>query len=78
LLNNKEDYAKNKALVFDGINFGHIWYYLMGKNYEKLSEHVVNINNTFTSKEEIIALMKTRTQKISEEIDFSNQTFKAG
>jgi fatty acid desaturase len=66
LMNNKEDYAKNKALVFDGLNFGSVWYYLMSKNYEKLADHVVNINNTFQSKEEIISLLKERTQRIPE------------
>ncbi|MCB9227177.1 MAG: fatty acid desaturase [Chitinophagales bacterium] len=64
LTENKEVYAKNKAIVFEGIEFGGVWYYLMKKDYDKLASHVVNINNTFSSKEEIIALLKKRTQKI--------------
>lgn len=68
LLDNKEDYAKNKALVFDEMHFGLIWLLLMKKDYETLASHVVNINNTFSSKEEIIELLKARTQKIPESI----------
>lgn len=64
LLENKDKYAKNKAIVFEGIEFGGVWYYLMKKDYAKLASHVVNINNTFSSKEEIINLLKKRTKRI--------------
>jgi len=36
----------------------------MTKNYDKLADHLVNIENTFSSREEAIALMKERTKKI--------------
>ncbi len=45
LLDNKDEYAKNKAIVFEGIEFGGVWFNLMKKDYEKLASHVVNINN---------------------------------
>jgi fatty acid desaturase len=64
LKDNKDEYARNKALVFDELNFGSIWYYLMSKNYEKLADHVVNINNMFESKDEVIELLKFRTARI--------------
>lgn len=57
-------YANNKALVFEGIHFLHIWWYLMTKNYASLAKKVVNVNGTFSSEAEIIALMKYRTRKI--------------
>ncbi|WP_114781221.1 fatty acid desaturase family protein [Botryobacter ruber] len=56
-----DEFAKNKALVFEGIHWLHIWLYLMTKNYNKLAAHLVNINNTFASEEEAILLMKART-----------------
>ncbi|HHP7240717.1 MAG TPA: fatty acid desaturase family protein [Cyclobacteriaceae bacterium] len=64
LLENLDEYADNKALVFEGINFIHIWYYLMRRDYNKLVANLVNINDTFSSDEEAIALMKLRTRKI--------------
>jgi ribosomal protein S8 len=36
----------------------------MLKRYDKLADHLVNIDNAFSSKEEAIALMKVRTKKI--------------
>jgi hypothetical protein len=36
----------------------------MTKNYNKLADNLVNIENTFSSKEEAIALMKERVKKI--------------
>lgn len=64
-LKRKGDFAKNKALVFDGIHYLHIFFYLMTKRYDKLAENLVNIDNTFGNNEEAIALMKKRTKKIS-------------
>ena len=64
LLENLDEYAQNKAIVFDGIDFLKVWIYLLRHDYSKLADHVVNINNTFSSKEEIIAIMKSRVEKI--------------
>ena len=65
LQENTTAYANNKALIFHGIHFLHIWWYLMTKNYDRLAENIVNIDNTFSSKEEVIDLMKQRTQRIA-------------
>jgi fatty acid desaturase len=65
LLDNKQVYADNGALVFEGIEFGGIWLNLMKKNYTKLASHVVNINNMYDSEEEIIAILKKRTKRIA-------------
>lgn len=66
LLNNAGEYAENKALIFDGLDFLGIYLLLMRGRYEELAKHVVNINNTFQSEEEVIALMKERTARIPE------------
>jgi fatty acid desaturase len=63
-LKQKDLFAKNKALVFDGIHYLHIFFFLLTKRYDKLAENLVNINNTFSSTEEAIRLMKDRTMKI--------------
>jgi len=60
----KDQVAEQKTLVFDGIHYLHIFIYLMTKRYDKLADNLVNINNTFASREEAIAIMKERTKKI--------------
>jgi fatty acid desaturase len=62
-----DDFAKNKAIVFDTIHYIHIFTYLLTKRYDKLADNLVNINGMFSSREEAIALMKERTKKISGE-----------
>lgn len=65
-LKRKDEFAANKAIVFDGIHYLHIFTWLLTKRYDKLANNLVNINgNMFQSKEEAIALMKERTRKIS-------------
>lgn len=63
-MKNKDRFAERKVLVFDGIHYLHIFFWLMTKRYDKLADNLVNINGMFSSKEEAIALMKERTRKI--------------
>jgi fatty acid desaturase len=64
LMKHQDEYAQNKSIVFDGIHYLHIWFFLMTKNYDKLADHLVNIKGMFKSRDEAIDLMKVRTQKI--------------
>ncbi|MDO1449863.1 fatty acid desaturase [Rhodocytophaga aerolata] len=64
-LTTKKEYARNQAIVFDGVDYLAIFYYLMRKRYDILATHVVNIENTYSSHEQIIALLKQRTQQIA-------------
>lgn len=64
-LKRKDEFAANKAIVFDGIHYLHIFIWLLTKRYDKLADNLVNINGTiFSSKEEAMALLKDRTRKI--------------
>ncbi len=58
-----DKYVENKAIVFDGIDYLPIFFYLMAKNYKKLAEHIVNIDGMFNSTEEAIEHLKARTRK---------------
>ena len=61
----KDEFIQKKAIIFDGIHYLHVFVWLMTKNYDKLADNLVNIDNkTFSSKEEAIELMKERTKKI--------------
>ena len=65
-LKRKDEFAANKAIVFDGIHYLHIFIWLLTKRYDKLADNLVNINGTmFQSKDEAIALMKERTRRIN-------------
>lgn len=61
---NLDRYAEDKAIVFQGIGFLGVFYYLMRGRYDVLASKTVNINNAFANDEEMIALMKSRTQAI--------------
>jgi fatty acid desaturase len=65
-MKNKDKYAANKTLTFDGIHYLHIFVWLMTKRYDKLAANLVNLNNMFASDEEAIATMQERTRKIPE------------
>ena len=73
-LKNIDTFAANKTFIFDGIHYLHIFLYLMTKRYDKLADNLVNVNNTFASKEEAIALMKERTKKFPNEAIKNLQT----
>lgn len=57
-------YVENNAIVFEGINFLHVFVWLMAKRYDLLAKHFVNLGNRFETDEEVIAFLKYRTQKI--------------
>lgn len=59
-----DQYIKNNAIVFDGIHFLHVFIWLMGKRYDLLARHFVNIGDRFGSDEEVIAFLKSRVEKI--------------
>jgi fatty acid desaturase len=64
-LKRKDELASNKAIVFDGIHYLHIFTFLLTKRYDKLADNLVNINGMFDSREQAILLMKERTRKIT-------------
>lgn len=58
-----EELAAKKTFVFHGVHYLHIFTWLLTKRYDKLANHLVNIDNTFANEEEAIALMKARVKK---------------
>jgi len=63
-LKTKDELARKKILVFDGIHYLHIFIWLMTKRYDKLAHNLVNVNNMFSSEEEAIRVMRERTRKV--------------
>jgi hypothetical protein len=60
-----DQYIANEAIVFDGIHFLHVYIWLMRKRYDLLAKHFVNIGKRYGSDEEVIAFLKSRTQRIA-------------
>lgn len=56
----RETYAQRDAIVFEGIDFFMVWLFLMLKRYDWLADRFVDLRETKRSKEDLIALMKSR------------------
>ena len=64
--------VENKCIVFQKLDFFMVWFWLMQKRYDVLEENFVNLENKFSSSEDVIALLKERTKKFTkEELEFS-------
>lgn len=62
-LKNKQKYIDNQAIVFEGLDYNQIWFFLVTKQYAKLAASFVDIGNQFETQEEVITLLKSRTQR---------------
>ena len=62
---NTAEYARQDAVVFDGIHFLHIFLYLMGRRYDLLARHFVNLEGRYATEADVITLLKSRTRRIS-------------
>jgi Fatty acid desaturase len=58
-------YAKNKSIIFHGIDFTVVWLYLMLKRYDLLAKKLVDTQTPRRSESEIIAFLKERTRPIA-------------
>jgi len=56
-------FEKNQTFIFEKIHYLHIFFYLMRKRYDRLVDYMVNIDGTFSNKEEALVLLKRRTRK---------------
>lgn len=64
---NKDLYAQNRAIVFEGIDYNQVWFFLMTKRYDVLAKHFVNINNVYASDQEIMDMLRSRTKRFDKE-----------
>jgi hypothetical protein len=62
---NRERYAAERAIVFQGVDFFLVWLMLMGKRYDMLARRFVPLVENPPATEEIIAMLRERTRKIS-------------
>jgi fatty acid desaturase len=64
LQKNIDKYKQNDAIIFRELDFFVIWFLLVSHNYKTLASKYVDINEKFTSQEEIILFLKERTAKM--------------
>lgn len=64
LLENLDKYRDNDAVLFDGIDFHGVWFFLMTHNYKALARHFIDLRKEKRSEEEIIRLLKSRVEPI--------------
>lgn len=58
-------YRAEGSIIFEGLDFGVVWALLMFKRYDTLADKFVDLQEPKRSKEEIIALLKERTRRIT-------------
>jgi fatty acid desaturase len=61
---NRDTYAREGAIVFQGLDYFAIWFLLMTKQYGALAKRYVDLSGKNRSREEIIELLKERTKRI--------------
>ena len=61
---NLDKYATENAIIFQGIDFFMVWFYLMLKRYDILAKKMVIVNPAIKTSEDAIALLKERTKRI--------------
>ncbi|MDX2001046.1 MAG: fatty acid desaturase [Chitinophagales bacterium] len=71
----KAEYAANRAIVFEGLDFFVIWFLLMTKNYKALAKKFVHLDDRLKTEAEVIAFLKERTRRIPKDVieHFSTQ-----
>jgi len=63
-LKNLDKYTTENSIIFEGIDFFMVWFFLMTKNYKALAKHMVIVNPNITTQEQAIAFFKERVQRI--------------
>jgi fatty acid desaturase len=62
-----EKYKANDSIVFDGIHFLHVFFWLMRKRYDLLAINFVNLNGKYHNNKEVEIFLRSRTRKIVED-----------
>lgn len=60
-------YREEGSIIFEGLDFFIVWALLMAKRYDKLAKHFVDLETPPRSHDDIVALLKERTRRISPE-----------
>lgn len=59
-----QQYIDRDAIVFDGIHFLHVFFWLMGKRYDLLAKHYVDLSGRYANDAEVMEMLRARTAPI--------------
>jgi fatty acid desaturase len=59
-----DQFARNRSVIFAGLNFLDIFILLMRKRYDTLANHFVDVGGAFNSNDEVIAHLRSRVAPI--------------
>ena len=59
-----EEYGRNKAVIFDGLNYTDIFILLLRDRYDLLAKRFVDVGNNFANDEEVIAFLRSRVAPV--------------
>lgn len=74
-LQHKHQYAEQRSVVFEGIDYFYIWLLLMLKRYDVLAKYFVNVGDIYKTDEEVVNLLKTRTRRIDKQLQDGRVSF---
>ncbi len=61
----RDNYTQSDAIVFEGVDYFIVWALLMLRRYDVLASHFVELREVPRSEAEVIALLESRTRRIS-------------
>lgn len=70
-LNDKDNYIKNKSMIFRGLDYFMIWILLMTKQHRFLAKYYVDLTGKMTV-DEIVTLMKSRLKPVVQKQEVSS------
>ncbi len=59
-----DDFGRNKAVIFDGLNYMDVFILLLRDRYDLLAARFVDVGNNFKNDEEVIAFLRSRVVPI--------------
>ncbi|MCB0763884.1 MAG: fatty acid desaturase [Flavobacteriales bacterium] len=59
-----DDFARNRAVIFAGLNYLDVFLLLVKDRYDVLARHFVDVGDSFATDEEVIAFLRSRTHPI--------------
>lgn len=60
---NLAEFGRNKAVIFNELDYGAVFFLLLRDRYDVLAEHFVDVGNNFSTDEEVIAFLRSRTAR---------------
>jgi fatty acid desaturase len=64
-LKNRQEYAREGAIVFDGLDYFMVWTCLMTKQYQVLARHYVQLEGSRPDEAAIADMLRQRTRRIA-------------